>query len=103
MPMIYVKLTPIKFTLFRDRVALAYIHAIGVCHRDIKPQNLLEGGGSATRKGERVLGGLIGQATVGKKEPPPWLWPRRKLRFPYEIFGDSNQFSAAMILVFYFL
>ncbi|KAF5767628.1 hypothetical protein HanXRQr2_Chr14g0626621 [Helianthus annuus] len=81
MPMIYVKLTPIKFTLFRDRV----------------------GGGSATRKGERVLGGLIGQATVGKKEPPPWLWPRRKLRFPYEIFGDSNQFSAAMILVFYFL
>ncbi|KVI09168.1 Protein kinase, ATP binding site-containing protein, partial [Cynara cardunculus var. scolymus] len=36
MPMIYVKLY--TYQIFR---ALAYIHAIGVCHRDIKPQNLL--------------------------------------------------------------
>ncbi|XP_047316651.1 shaggy-related protein kinase alpha-like [Impatiens glandulifera] len=37
MPMIYVKLY--TFQIFR---ALAYIHGVlGVCHRDIKPQNLL--------------------------------------------------------------
>uniref|UniRef100_A0A914ZXV3 Protein kinase domain-containing protein n=2 Tax=Parascaris univalens TaxID=6257 RepID=A0A914ZXV3_PARUN len=35
-PLIYVKLY--SFQLFR---ALAYIHNIGVCHRDIKPQSLL--------------------------------------------------------------
>ncbi|XP_020100279.1 shaggy-related protein kinase alpha-like isoform X2 [Ananas comosus] len=36
MPLIYVKLY-----LYQILRALAYIHGIGVCHRDIKPQNLL--------------------------------------------------------------
>jgi len=35
-PILYIKLY--MYQLFRS---LAYIHALGVCHRDIKPQNLL--------------------------------------------------------------
>ena len=34
--LIYVKLY--MYQLFR---ALAYVHSLGICHRDIKPQNLL--------------------------------------------------------------
>lgn len=35
-PMFYIKL--FMYQLFRS---LAYIHSMGICHRDIKPQNLL--------------------------------------------------------------
>lgn len=51
-PIIYVKLymyqvshiSPLRltiFTCFQLFRSLAYIHGIGICHRDIKPQNLL--------------------------------------------------------------
>uniref|UniRef100_A0ACD5U6Y0 Uncharacterized protein n=1 Tax=Avena sativa TaxID=4498 RepID=A0ACD5U6Y0_AVESA len=36
MPLIYVKLY--MYQVFRG---LAYLHAVGVCHRDVKPQNIL--------------------------------------------------------------
>ena len=45
MPHIYVKVY-----LFQLFCALAHIHSLGVCHRDIKPQNLLVDTGSHTLK-----------------------------------------------------
>lgn len=31
----------IKLYVYQMFKALAYLHAVGICHRDIKPQNLL--------------------------------------------------------------
>lgn len=85
MPMIYVKLY--TYQLLRS---LHYIHTLGVCHRDIKPQNLLL---------DPVAGILklcdFGSAkTLVKGEPNVAYICSRYYRAPELIFGATNYTTA---------
>ncbi|PWA98112.1 shaggy-related protein kinase NtK-1 [Artemisia annua] len=85
MPMIYVKLY--TYQMFR---ALAYIHAIGVCHRDIKPQNLLVNPHSHQLK----LCDFGSAKVLVKGEPNISYICSRYYRAPELIFGATEYTSA---------
>ncbi|KAK6153072.1 hypothetical protein DH2020_012713 [Rehmannia glutinosa] len=85
MPMIYVKLY--TYQIFR---ALAYIHGIGVCHRDIKPQNLLVNPHTHQLK----LCDFGSAKVLVKGEPNISYICSRYYRAPELIFGATEYTSA---------
>ncbi|CAD6184194.1 unnamed protein product [Caenorhabditis auriculariae] len=80
-PLIYVKLY--MYQLFRS---LAYIHGIGICHRDIKPQNLLIDPESGVLK----LCDFGSAKYLVKNEPNVSYICSRYYRAPELIFGATN-------------
>lgn len=80
-PMIYVKLY--MYQLFK---ALNYIHGIGICHRDIKPQNLLIDPESGVLK----LCDFGSAKYLVKGEPNVSYICSRYYRAPELIFGATN-------------
>lgn len=81
MPTIEVKLY--TYQLFRS---LAYIHALGICHRDIKPQNLLLDPHSGILK----LCDFGSAKTLVPGEPNVSYICSRYYRAPELIFGATN-------------
>lgn len=81
MPMIEVKLY--TYQLFRS---LAYIHALGICHRDIKPQNLL----LDPRTGILKLCDFGSAKNLVPGEPNVSYICSRYYRAPELIFGATN-------------
>lgn len=80
-PLIYIKLY--MYQLFR---ALAYIHSLGVCHRDIKPQNLLLDPDSAVLK----LCDFGSAKVLVPNEPNVAYICSRYYRAPELIFGATD-------------
>ncbi|KAM0049161.1 putative protein kinase CMGC-GSK family [Helianthus debilis subsp. tardiflorus] len=85
MPMIYVKLY--TYQIFR---ALAYIHALGVCHRDIKPKNILVNPHSHQLK---LCDFGIAKVLV-KGEPSTFYIGTRQYRAPELLFGATEYTTA---------
>lgn len=81
MPMIEVKLY--TYQLFRS---LAYIHALGICHRDIKPQNLLLN----PKTGVLKLCDFGSAKILVQGEPNVSYICSRYYRAPELIFGATN-------------
>ncbi|KAI8375467.1 kinase-like domain-containing protein [Blakeslea trispora] len=80
-PMLYVKLY--TYQLMR---ALAYIHSIGICHRDIKPQNLL----IDSNRGILKLCDFGSAKALNEGEPNVSYICSRYYRAPELIFGATN-------------
>ncbi|KAI8967977.1 kinase-like domain-containing protein [Mycotypha africana] len=80
-PMLYVKLY--TYQLMR---ALAYIHSLGICHRDIKPQNLL----IDPSKGILKLCDFGSAKALHASEPNVSYICSRYYRAPELIFGATN-------------
>jgi glycogen synthase kinase 3 beta len=66
--------------------SIAYIHAIGICHRDIKPQNILVDTNSHILK----LCDFGSAKQLFKGEPNVSYICSRYYRAPELIFGNSN-------------
>ncbi|ORX97652.1 Pkinase-domain-containing protein [Basidiobolus meristosporus CBS 931.73] len=84
-PMLHVKLY--MYQLFRS---LAYIHSIGVCHRDIKPQNLLVNSGTGVLK----LCDFGSAKALVPGEPNVAYICSRYYRAPELIFSATNYTSS---------
>lgn len=80
-PMIYVKL--FMYQLFRS---LNYIHSLGICHRDIKPQNLLVN----STTGVLTLCDFGSAKILVDGEPNVSYICSRYYRAPELIFGATN-------------
>ncbi|KAJ2890343.1 glycogen synthase kinase 3 [Coemansia aciculifera] len=80
-PMLYVKL--FMYQLFRS---LNYIHSMGICHRDIKPQNLLVNSSTGVLK----LCDFGSAKTLIEGEPNVSYICSRYYRAPELIFGATN-------------
>ncbi|KAI8323641.1 CMGC/GSK protein kinase [Martensiomyces pterosporus] len=80
-PMLYVKL--FMYQLFRS---LNYIHSLGICHRDIKPQNLLVSSATGVLK----LCDFGSAKTLIAGEPNVSYICSRYYRAPELIFGATN-------------
>ncbi|KAI8874339.1 Pkinase-domain-containing protein [Ramicandelaber brevisporus] len=80
-PMFFIRLY--MYQLFRS---LAYIHALGICHRDIKPQNLLVG----TTDGVLKLCDFGSAKRLVPGEPNVAYICSRYYRAPELIFGATN-------------
>lgn len=85
LPMIYVKLY--MYQLFRS---LAYIHSFGICHRDIKPQNLLLDPDTAVLK----LCDFGSAKQLVRGEPNVSYICSRYYRAPELIFGATDYTSS---------
>lgn len=81
MPMLEVKL--LTYQMFRS---LAYIHSLGICHRDIKPQNLL----LDPRTGVLKLCDFGSAKILVTGEPNVSYICSRYYRAPELIFGATN-------------
>lgn len=81
MPIPYIKLY--MYQLFRS---LAYIHSLGICHRDIKPQNLLLN----TQTGVLKLCDFGSAKILIAGEPNVSYICSRYYRAPELIFGATN-------------
>nr|AOG62274.1 GSK3-beta [Eurychasma dicksonii] len=84
-PLVYVKLY--MYQLCR---ALAHIHSLGICHRDIKPQNLLVDPATHTLK----LCDFGSAKVLQKSEPNVSYICSRYYRAPELIFGSTEYTSA---------